>query len=839
VAPGSDVMGAVRAAMRAWQELPTASIRFVEPTTTPTESTNLDDDLNLITMAPTAANAMIIGGANGTLALTRLSYSASTGRIFETDIVFNSNYPFSTNLAPDTFDLQAVLTHELGHVLGADHAPFVGDTMFFAVGRETFFTRNLTSDAAAFAAFAYGSLERPAGKGSISGSVTQSGRAVFGASVTAIELQHNRVFTALSESDGGYTIGGLPAGRYVVYAEPLDGPSTADTLTQGSNAYYRNLNTTFRTSFKEEVRIGFDGAGAAAASVDASFALADSAATANIRRLGRGDPNLLEGSVSGRAVVVSPGETLALLIDGPDTWKVASVDDVTILGDGITVDRSRGIRVLRASGGAESGFAVVIRVAPDAAPGPRSIRLRIGDQQVAGTGAVVVAERTLPTTKLYVPYLVASPEAYTGIALANPSDTPAAVRIKGHDANGTLIYEQDSIVPAGLSLPAGTQAARLERQVFNLRTDTRQSGSITIESDGPNVQGFFLAGDLDGNYLDGAEAITRPQRQLVFVDVLQNGLTATDIHLMNASDSAATVQLALVGASGSTLAGPVTRVIEARGKIGESVATLFSYAADLASAHVTASADQDVLAGFAYIRQSSTVFGCNAQPVDAAQSTLYSPQLVSGNHGVQFRTRLSLVNAGTAATPLTLTVMGDDGRVLAGPVSGGTLAAGGQLTLDAESFFGFTGSTQGAVKVVGSAGSKLLGSVLFGDGNPQSARLEFAAALPLAASGSTSFLFSQVAQAQGYYTGIALLAPEAADVRVDAFRADGSLAGSAQVALAAGTRRVSVLEALIPETRGQVQGYLKVTATRPVIGFVLFGATDGRFLSAVTPQQLR
>src|SRR5262245_59523815 len=83
VAAGSDVMGAIRAAIRAWQELPTASIRFAETVTTSIDSASGDDGVNLITMANTPVNVSITGGANGALALTRLIFNPSTGRIFE------------------------------------------------------------------------------------------------------------------------------------------------------------------------------------------------------------------------------------------------------------------------------------------------------------------------------------------------------------------------------------------------------------------------------------------------------------------------------------------------------------------------------------------------------------------------------------------------------------------------------------------------------------------------------------------------------------------------------------------------------------------------------------
>src|SRR5207249_4603938 len=138
----------------------------------------------------------------------------------------------------------------------------------------------------------------------------------------------------------------------------------------------------------------------------------------------------------------------------------------------------------------------------DAAPGPSSVALRAGDQQVVSTGGVVVSPRSLPARKLYFPYLLASPDQYTGIALANPTTTPAAAHILARDNQGSLIYDENAIVPADLSVADGAQIAKLERQIFNLPAGTRQSGSMTIESDNNNLQGFFLTGDLSSTFLD-------------------------------------------------------------------------------------------------------------------------------------------------------------------------------------------------------------------------------------------------------------------------------------------------------------------------------------------------
>ena len=839
VSSGSDVLGAIRASMSAWESIQTAAVRFADLQITSLESADSSDGMSLITMADTPANAQLMGP--GTLGLTRLIFDPGTGVIHESDMILNPGVSFSTNLSPDTYDVQAVVTHELGHALGCDHAVAQNDTMFYTADKGEFFPRFLSVDDAAFATFTYPNPARSAMVGSITGRVTMSGLVLggggaLGTSVTAMDLDRNLIYTALADSDGRYALTGPIPGRYAFYVEPLNGPvGLAQLLGGGGDSYYKNTNTSFLTTFLTDQNLP----GLVPRS-EVNFSVPSGAPTLNIDKMGRNDPATGALYVGGGAAVVHPGESLTLIVGGADTWKVASLDDVSILGTGISIDPSRPLGMIKTASGTNVGIGFNVNVAPDAKPGPRTVRLRLGDQVAASTGGIVVGMRTIPQRSLYLPYLFSSSEQYTGIALANPAGTPAVVRISARDNKGDLIYDTNALVPADLSIAGGAQIARLEREIFNLPTGSQQSGSIIVESDSQSLQGFFLTGD-GSTFLDGAEAFTRAYKELYFADILQNPDTSTEIHLMNVKDVPVSVQLSLVGSGGQPLRPALTRVIPARGKIGESVASIFGTGEILSSAHVRAVTANEALAGFTFIRQSDTVFGVNALPSENAASLLYSPQLAAGNFGgLNVGTRINIVNVGDSPATVSVTVLGDGGQVIATPRNPqpALVPAGGHLTLDALSYFGFTSPTVGSVRIVGSGGARLLGNVLFGDGDPTQNRLSFGAALPLSSAGSSAFLFSQVAQALGFYTGVAFFAPEGAELKVEVFREDGSLSGSQTASLVPGGRLVKLLQELIPATRGQVKGFVKVTANKPVIAFELFGATDGKFLSAVPPQSL-
>lgn len=264
---GSNVTGTgnqatiIRDSFAAWAALTTATISFAEGTTS--AATPGFDQINLVSSNVTAAQY-----GSSALGLT-IAYSFNVGgpdvvddfgrviefpgQIIEADILFNPTIQFSTSLVTpaNRIDLQSVATHEIGHFLGLDHTSLLSSVMFPSLTDGANYARTLTVDDIAGVSSIYPSAAFAA-KGTLTGTVRTTGNtAVYGAIVTAVNATGQPVASAITDPTGKYTIAGLDAGSYTVYAEPLDSPlqasnvSTLARIFPGSTVF-----TNFTTRFK-------------------------------------------------------------------------------------------------------------------------------------------------------------------------------------------------------------------------------------------------------------------------------------------------------------------------------------------------------------------------------------------------------------------------------------------------------------------------------------------------------------------------------------------------------------------------------------------------------------
>jgi hypothetical protein len=242
IKPGTDVVAIVRRALQRWALV--ANINFIE-TQTSVQSVSPaggGDGISVITIANTRENAEFVNGERP--GRTRVFFNPANGAITEADLVINptlngtSGGPgFSTDSTSGTFDLEATLTHEIGHFLGLDHSGVVGATMQPRQGRNFFSPaltmRTLADDDRAAISALYGA-RTPQTVGTLRGQINYGA----GAHVFAENIFSGRLFgSAITKADGSYEIQQLPPGQYRVVCEYLDEPVVAAEITRNGGPY--------------------------------------------------------------------------------------------------------------------------------------------------------------------------------------------------------------------------------------------------------------------------------------------------------------------------------------------------------------------------------------------------------------------------------------------------------------------------------------------------------------------------------------------------------------------------------------------------------------------------
>jgi len=130
-------------------------------------------------------------------------------------------------------------------------------------------------------------------------------------------------------------------------------------------------------------------------------------------------------------------------------------------------------------------------------------------------------------------------------------------------------------------------------------------------------------------------------------------------------------------------------------------------------------------------------------------------------------------------------------------------------------------------------GPGVVGDVVFGD----PVEFTYAAALPLQTRTFKEAVFSQVANLTTFFTGLALYNPnaQAADITIQVFDSTGDSTGVHEFTLDPGKRISDLVANLVPETMGQVRGYIVIRSTVGIVAQQLFGDFKLNLMSAVPP----
>ncbi|HEY0377683.1 MAG TPA: matrixin family metalloprotease [Pyrinomonadaceae bacterium] len=390
VKTGSDVAGAARRALGRWSEA--ANIRFVVASSdvqSVSAPGTRGDGVSLITVAHTAENAAPFAGAGGEMAGRTRVFSTVAGTITEADIVLNPNQPFSADGTPGTYDLEATLMHEVGHLLGLEHSAVLGATMQPRQAKNGIYNlsaqppRTLSEDDRAGARAIYGARLGSGLRGAISGTVTfSSGAPVFGANVWAEEATTGRVAASnITLLNGAYRIEGLAPGSYRVLAQSLSGAITAAEISSQRGAY-AGLTLGQQLSFRAEELGTVKVRASATATLNAQ--LSGSAALLNPSLVGAG------GQLSTVAIQLAASRVYRVFVAGPGVavGQLAR-NGVASTSPFVVVDQAS----VRAEdfGPELSVVSFEVHVTPEARAGDYSLRL----QSQAGEVAYVVGGLTV------------------------------------------------------------------------------------------------------------------------------------------------------------------------------------------------------------------------------------------------------------------------------------------------------------------------------------------------------------------------------------------------------------------------------------------------------------
>lgn len=294
--------------------------------------------------------------SSGFLAYTT-SWFDDAGTLLESDIQVDRSAVSRSNF-------QALLGHEVGHLLGFDHNANLGSTMYPFVSSQLD-ELGAGDGAGLVALYPRGTVR---GRTELRGTVESQNGGVFGAHVVAVNEKGIAVASTVTDREGKFVLAALPEATYRLYAEPLDGPVEPKNM----DGIYRQAPADFRTAF------ALDGAGK---NGDLTITVDNMRPGLNPRWIG----------------AFSPGESPRLESIAAAV-RTGSMIDVAVGGDGIlggvsefSIEHPGVEKVSEFRYGANYIWAT-FRISPDADPGSVVVLVRSGNEAATLTGALRITK---------------------------------------------------------------------------------------------------------------------------------------------------------------------------------------------------------------------------------------------------------------------------------------------------------------------------------------------------------------------------------------------------------------------------------------------------------------
>lgn len=149
-----DTRDVIRKTFQAWTEVPcpgggNASMTFEERDPVSCKKSEYNKEGHNLNVVLFQDDDWKYRGIDGTLAKTSVTYNDETGEIYDADIevnAANNTVTITDKQAKIEYDLQAILTHEVGHFIGIAHSAESSAVMFASYSPGSTSQRTLTPD---------------------------------------------------------------------------------------------------------------------------------------------------------------------------------------------------------------------------------------------------------------------------------------------------------------------------------------------------------------------------------------------------------------------------------------------------------------------------------------------------------------------------------------------------------------------------------------------------------------------------------------------------------------------------------------------------------------------